>query len=258
MNTQAFIRFRIGRLQFVAGFWPTLITAILIPLLISLGQWQLGRAAQKQRLQAEYDLLQEGSAMRVRPVLESAETLRFRRVLVRGQYEPQYQILIDNRVHQGQAGYHVLTPLRIEDGNVRILVNRGWVPVGADRAQIPRLETPGALVEVEGVATVPQTGGFHLGTARPAGTQWQPVWQYLDLSEYARHVPFPVQPVVVLLGPQSPAGGFARQWARLDTGIATHQGYAFTWFSLAVALAAIYILVNTRKIDHAENETHNP
>jgi len=141
------------------------------------------------------------------------------RVLVRGQYEPQYQILIDNRVHQGQAGYHVLTPLRIEDGNVRILVNRGWVPMGADRAQIPRLETPGALVEVEGVATVPQTGGFHLGTARPAGTQWQPVWQYLDLSEYARHVPFPVQPVVVLLAPQSPAGGFARHWARLDTGI---------------------------------------
>ena len=251
MKTHIFVNLRLGRLQFQAGLWPTLATAILIPLLVGLGFWQLDRAAQKQRLQAEYDRGQDTTPTRLRPVLETAESLRFHRVIVRGHYEPEYQILIDNRVHRGQAGYHVLTPLRIENGNVRVLVNRGWVSLGPDRAQTPRIETPNSLVEVEGVATVPQIGGFHLGTARPPAPGWQTLWQYLDLTEYARHVSFPLQPVVILLDPESAAGGFARQWARLDTGIATHQGYAFTWFSLAVALATIYIVVNTRKVDHA-------
>ena len=252
MNTRAFLRLRIGRFQWQPGVWPTLATVVLIPLLVGLGFWQLDRAAQKQRLQAEYDRAQENAPIRLRPVLESAESLRFHRVGARGHYEPQYQILIDNRVHQGQAGYHVLTPLRIEDGNVRVLVNRGWVALGADRSQLPSIDTPNTDVDVEGIAIVPQTGGFHLGGAHPPGNDWQPLWQYLDLSEYAKLVPFPVQPVLILLDPQSKAGGFARHWARLDTGIATHQGYAFTWFSLAVALAAIYIIVNTRKIEHDE------
>lgn len=250
MNTHRFLQLRVAQLEFQAGLWPTLVTAALIPLLIALGFWQLDRAAQKQQLQAEYDRGQAEVPTRLRAVLDNADSLRFHRVVVRGQYEPQYQILIDNRVHQGQAGYHVLTPLRIDDGNVRVLVNRGWVALGTDRAQLPHIETPEGIVDVEGMAVVPQIGGFHLGTAKPPGAGWQALWQYLDLTEYARQVTFPLQPVVVLLDPDSTAGGFARQWARLDAGIATHQGYAFTWFSLAVALAAIYILVNTRKVDH--------
>lgn len=251
---RAFVRLRLGRLEFHAGFWPTCATALLLPLLVSLGLWQLDRAAFKLNLQTEYDARQEAPAMRLRSELEAPETLRYRRVVARGHYEPEYQILLDNRVHQGQVGYHVLTPLRIEGGKMRVLVNRGWVALGSYRAQLPRIETPEMAVEVEGVATVPQTGGFHLGGARPPGEGWQPVWQFLDSAEYARQAGFVLQPVVILLDPASPAGGFARHWARLDTGINTHRGYAFTWFSLAVALAAIYILVNTRLNDNAKTK----
>jgi surfeit locus 1 family protein len=191
-------------------------------------------------------------------VLEDAETLRYRPVQVRGRYEPAYQILLDNRVHQGQAGYHVLTPLRIEGGSVRVLVNRGWVAVGPDRRQLPQLETPAETVEISGVATVPHGKEFRLGGASPAGPGWQPVWLYLDLREYAKQVPFPVQPGVILLDPQSHAGGFVRHWGRLDAGIQTHQGYALTWFSLAVALLAIYILVNVRRSPHAGTTGNQP
>lgn len=247
-----FVRLRAGRLQLHAGLWPTLATLALLPLMIGLGLWQLDRAAQKQLLQAEYDQRQQEPAVRLAPVLEHAEALRFRQVVARGHYEPEHQILIDNRVHRGQAGYHVLTPLRLEDGTVRVLVNRGWVPLGQDRAVLPVIETPRESVEVNGLVAVPQTKGFHLGDAKPPGDGWQPVWQYLDLDVFRNHVPFPVQPVVILLDPGNAEGGFVRQWARLDAGIATHQGYAFQWFSLAVALAAIYILLNTRKTDNEE------
>jgi surfeit locus 1 family protein len=252
-DVRPFINLRVGRLHLRAGFWPTLATFMLLPLMAWLGMWQLDRADQKQRLQAEYDNRQLEPAVRLLSVLENPESLRFRRVVARGQYEPKYQILIDNRVHQGQAGYYVLTPLRLENGSVRVLVNRGWVPVGRSRSELPIIDTPKDTVEVTGLATVPQTKGFHLGGARPPGATWQPVWQYLDLQVYRKDVSFPVQPMVVLLDAENPNGGFVRQWARLDAGIATHQGYAFQWFSLAVALAGIYILLNTRKTDHDDN-----
>lgn len=253
-RSRPFVRLRVGRLQLHAGLWPTLATLALLPLMIGLGLWQLDRAAQKQHLQAEFDRRQQQPAVRLYPVLEDAEALRFRRVVARGRYEPEHQILIDNRVHQGQAGYHVLTPLRLGDGTVRVLVNRGWVPVGQDRAVLPTLDTPRGLVEVTGLAAVPQIKGFHLGGARPPGEGWQPVWQYLDLKLYRSSVAYPLQPVVILLDPDNASGGFVRQWARLDAGIATHQGYAFQWFMLAVTLAGIYILLNTRKTDHAKTQ----
>lgn len=247
MSRAAAVQLRVGRYRLRAGLWPTLATLALLPLLAGLGVWQLERAAEKQRLQAEYDRRQQDAAVRLGGDLQDAELLRFRRVQASGRYEPGFQILIDNRVHHGQAGYHVLTPLRLGASDMRVLVNRGWVPVGADRRALPPVPPPDGEVEVTGIATVPATGGFRLGPAQPAAPGWQTRWQYVDLDAYAASVPFPLQPVVVLLDPDSPAGGYTRQWARLDSGIATHQGYAFQWFSLAVALAAIYILVNTRR-----------
>src|SRR3970282_1747564 len=107
-RARPFVRLRVGRLQLHAGLWPTLATLALLPLMIGLGMWQLDRAGQKQRLQAEYNRGHLEPAKHLLSVLEHPEALRFRRVAARGRYEPEYQILIDNRVHQGQAGYHVL------------------------------------------------------------------------------------------------------------------------------------------------------
>lgn len=244
---RAAIDFTLGHYRLCAGLWPTLATVALLPLLVSLGVWQMERAEQKQHLQAEFDRLQQEPAKRLRSVLEPAASLHFHRIAVRGRYEVQHQFLLDNRVHRGQAGYHVLTPLRIENGAVRVLINRGWVAVGPDRNRLPPVDPPSGWVEITGVATVPQVQGFRLGSTKPAAGGWQSVWQYLDLDEYRRSVNFPVQPFVVLPDPDSAPDGLVRHWTRLDSGVRTHQGYAFQWFSLAVALVAIYILVNTRR-----------
>ena len=46
---------RIGGWRLRPGLWPTVATALLLPVLAGLGLWQLDRAEQKQRLQSEYD-----------------------------------------------------------------------------------------------------------------------------------------------------------------------------------------------------------
>ena len=237
---------------------PSLVAAILLPLFLYLGYWQLQRAEEKRLLQAEYDSRAAGPAIKGEPRLQPPAALQFYKVVAKGYYEPDRQILIDNRVHQGQVGYDVITPLRLQDSNVRLLVNRGWIPLGEDRQHLPAVDTPQDLQEISGVATVPSEKVFMLAEPEPLDHGWQPVWENMDMARFAAAVPYPVQPVVVLLDPDSPAGGFTRDWIRLDAGIAVHQGYAFQWFMLAGALIAIYLFMSLRGSDADKQEENKP
>ena len=52
------------------------------------------------------------------------------------------QILIDNMVNGERAGYFVITPFALQGGGW-VLVNRGWVPLGASRAERPAIPVAG-------------------------------------------------------------------------------------------------------------------
>lgn len=233
--------------RFRPGLVPSIAVAVLLPLFLYMGYWQLHRAEEKRALQAEYDTRANGPAVQVERQVQRAEALRFYRVVATGRYETDRQILIDNRVHQGRVGYHVITPLRLENSEVRLLVNRGWVAIGEGRDRLPSVDAPAGLQQVSGVATVPAEKYFTLREPDPLDRGWQRVWQNMDMARYGAAVPFPVQPVVVLLDPTSGAGGFTREWSRLDAGISVHQGYAFQWFMLAAGLAAIYLFMSLRR-----------
>jgi surfeit locus 1 family protein len=224
---------------------PAFAALIVIGIFCALGLWQLQRAEEKRALQAEYDRRALQAPVALSAAVLPAETLQFFRVEAKGYYATDYQLLLDNRVHHGVAGYHVLTPLRIAGSETRVLVNRGWVPLGADRAQLPAIDPPRGEVTVSGVAVLPRAG-FSLGTPDPLRRDAVTTWQQLDLARYAAETHLALQPVVILLDPQSPAGGFVRDWARLDTGIAVHQGYAFQWFALAVTVIVLLVYWSVR------------
>jgi surfeit locus 1 family protein len=225
---------------------PAAILAALVPLFVGLGLWQLQRADEKRALQQEYDLRIDEAPQQLGASPQQAAALRFRRLLVRGVYDPDYQILIDNRVHRGVPGYHVITPLKLEGGDTRVLVNRGWVALGASRAHLPAVEPPPGVQEISGVAAVPADKGFTLGDDTAPAHGWKPVWLRLDLQRYAAAVPFAVQPVVLLLDANM-AHGYTRDWSRLDAGIAVHQGYAFQWFALALLALVLAIMLLARQ-----------
>lgn len=221
---------------------PAIVLAALVPVFVGLGMWQLQRAGEKRLLQEVYDRRAQEAPWRIGGQSQPAEELRFRHIVARGVYDPSYQILVDNRVHRGVAGFFVVTPLRLEGADTRVLVNRGWVALGASRQQLPSIETPQGTQEISGIATVPMEKVFTLGTPEPLERGWQPLWAHLDMKRYAASVPFSVQPVVVLLD-ANVAGGFTREWSRLDSGIAVHQGYAFQWFALAALAAVIFAML---------------
>lgn len=226
---------------------PLLAFLVVLPVLIGLGFWQLDRAEQKRVLQADYDSRSMQSPIRISETVTDRERLRYYRVVAEGEYEAGHQFLLDNRVLDKQVGYHVITPLRLKGSQTRILVNRGWVKGNPDRSVLPEVPPPSGLQRVTGVAIVPHDKIFMLAKPAAIGKTWPPVWQQLDLKRFQTATGQALQPVVMLLDPDSEGGGLARRWRRLDTGIAVHQGYAFQWFSLAVALIAVFLFVSIRR-----------
>lgn len=221
---------------------------VTVALCVRLGLWQQHKAEAKQALQSQLDQRLQEAPIALPPEITDLEAWRYRRVSVRGNYDPRYQILLDNQVDGGIAGYHVITPLHVEGREAYILVNRGWIAAPADHQTVPAIATPAGTQELVGQVWLPPSKFFAL-EAPPLGPKWQPVWQNLDMKRYASAVPFAVQPFVVRLEASSDAGGFARNWPRPAERIEMHIGYAYQWYGFALAFAAIYLVLNIRKRD---------
>ena len=233
----------IAGLRFRPKLIPTLAALGLIALTSYLGHWQLERAHTKQALQARFEQLQKDPPIALPDRITAPESYEFLRVEVRGTYVPAHELYLDNKIHQGVAGYHVLTPLRLSGSDAHVLVNRGWIPAGLRRDVLPEVPTPPGEQRVEGIATAAKGRYLELSERNRDGK----VWQNLSLPLYAQAAPFRVLPIVVL--DQTPSrNGLVRIHEQPDTGVTMHLGYAFQWYSLAVALAVIYLALNLKRV----------
>jgi surfeit locus 1 family protein len=171
-----------------------------------------------------------------------APDMAFRRLRVRGAYVPEKGILLDNRVLNGRVGYEVLMPVRIEGGDMHVLVNRGWAAAPPTRAELPSVATPAGVQEIEGVAVLPPERVFELGDGAPAGV----VWQHFLMERYERWSGLKLQPVIVQQTGDA-ADGLSREWARPDTGVQKHRGYAMQWYIFAILTLVLYVSLNLRR-----------
>ncbi len=227
--------------NFKPGRVPALATALLFPLFVSLGLWQSHRAEQKEALIELRLARSRAEALVLGPWrLPPLEEVRYRRVALEGQYEDAHQILLDNQIVDHQAGYFVLTPLRLPGNEQRILINRGWVPAGPNRASLPRVGIAANPVRVRGVVDKFPSVGWRLQGAETPTAGWPGVVQLLDAAALSRHLGYPVMPYQVLLDAAEP-DGYVRRWTAADPDPAKNRGYALQWFSFATILIALFI-----------------
>ena len=242
---------RIGSFEFRPGLWPTLVTLILLPFLSGLGLWQLERAGWKQTLVDMHAARTREPAVALSSLLPVTVTSEYRNVTVTGHFDLAHQLLLDNRLHQGRAGYQVLTPLRLNDASTMVLVNRGWVPTGASRAVLPELAGPAGPVHLSALVKLPPEEIFRLGAAEERHAGWPQVVQAIDIAALEDRLGVALLPLLLLLDPDD-AHGFVRDWKPVyGTSPDKHRAYALQWFTLAAVLLLIYIGVNSKRIAHA-------
>ena len=218
-----------------SAVWPLLAAAAGIAVATALGNWQLGRAAEKREARARLEAASAQPPINVAAAQLAAPDVELRRVEARGVFDPRYTIYIDNRIHRGVPGYHVVTPLKLAGGELHVLVNRGWVAGRANRAELPNVPTPADDVTVQGLAMVPGKRTLELSEHVVEGR----VWQNLTIERYAKARPIAIQPFAIR---QENAidDGLVREWPAPDFGIDKHYGYAFQWYALAATILVFY------------------
>jgi surfeit locus 1 family protein len=222
---------------------PTLAALATVVLTVSLGQWQLRRGAEKEALASRQAAAMAAAPRAVGAALQDASEVDGQRVTLAGEFVDGATVFLDNRTRQGVAGFHVLTPIRIETGSERrhVLVLRGWVERDLrDRSRLPPIRTPTGPVAIEGIAQAVLPQPMVLGDDPEPGPA-ERLWQRYTPRRYAEWSGLAMQPFVVrqIGGPED---GLARDWAAPGDGVDRHRGYAFQWFALATLAAGLWIV----------------
>ncbi|WP_338770796.1 SURF1 family protein [Massilia sp. METH4] len=221
---------------------PFVATLVLVILGIALGRWQDRRAEEKMAVAAE---LAGGST--AAPLVLGAQSIepqhaQFRRVTATGTFVPDWPVYLDNRPHDGRAGFYVLMPFRIDGTAMHVLVARGWLPRDvADRQRIAPYPTPQGTITITGVAKPGAGHVMELGDAPPV--QAGAIVQNADAAKVAAASGLQLQPFVL---EQTSADGservLLRDWPKPDLGVDKHRGYAFQWYALALTALLFFII----------------
>jgi len=236
------LRLRIGRRVLALRPGALLITAAAVALFGVLGQWQLDRAAAQRTLERQFAQA-TGAVHALSSALDRVP--RYQRFEVRGHYDPRRQILLDNITLDGRVGYYVLTPLRRGDGTL-LLVNRGWVPQGAGRGDLPPIDVDDGVRTVTGRIDELPRAGIHL--AATGSLEWPRVMNFPDSSEVAAVLGGRVFPQILLLDPGA-GDGYRRAWRPPGLGPLRHVAYAVQWFALALTAVILLVVMSLRPPD---------
>jgi len=239
------------RWSFRPSLAATVATALLLPLLLALGYWQLQRAAQKLSLRAEAAARAALPPVRIGAAdlpWRGADTPSGRRVILRGRWEAGRQVLLDNQVLDGQAGYWVFAALRVTEGGDAVLVNRGWVSAESHRDMAPNVRLAAHAIEATGIAVPPPSPGplAHQEIDSSLGDGLLRV-QRIDLDDLSRRLQLRLAPWTLRLDPAAP-DGYRRQWPPVGGFTPErHRAYAVQWFVLAAVLVGLYLKLNLHR-----------
>lgn len=209
---------------------PTLMVAVMLAVLVSLGLWQLDRMHWKEEMLARYRANSVEAAAPLPRSIADPEALAFRTVLLDCAFEGE-AVLSPGGNDAGKAGNHVYALCREEGRPDRVVVDLGWVAFQAER---PAVE--GLAARIEGVV---RPWADHTAMEKLSGSGRVEPDSFATESPVA---PVFVQAERIVPQPES-AEAFPETRpspVRPDAIPNNHRSYAIQWFLFAATLLAIY------------------
>lgn len=234
------------RPKWIAGH---ILVLALVILFVNLGFWQLNRLEERQLEDTVGEARFTADVVPLKELLttsgDDTDSLLYRRTEAGGIFRSEDEVLIRSQVYQGQAGFHVITPLMIGAGEA-VLVNRGWVPLILDTVPVEQAAPPTGVTGVTGWISLTAEKGA-LGPADPDSGNLTAL-NRIDIDRIAQQLSYPLAPVVVNAdedGPESiPIAIDAPSFD--DEG--PHLAYAIQWFGFALIAAIGYFFLARRVV----------
>lgn len=219
---------------------PAAATALVALVCISLGVWQLERLEWKTNLIAERRAAIEAAPVPVPRTLAEARSLEFHPVIAEGVFLNDKEIYLGAASPSGgEPGYQVLTPLRLANGSI-VFVNRGYIPAALKNPEKRNAGQRAGSVRVAGLLRLPKgKPGWLVPDNRPDLNYW--FWVDLPAMEEATGLSG-IAPFYIDADATPNAGGWPKGGVTPIDLPNDHLQYAITWFALAAAAVAVYVV----------------
>lgn len=236
-------------MRFAPNWKLTLFAGLFVPVLLSLGTWQWSRAAEKREIESVRDAAAALPAQRL--AITDAPPAHLTPVRVQGHFDARRILLLDNRTHEGRAGYEVFARLEDDGSESAFLVGLGWVPAPADRS-LPTLDPlPASPVALRAVVLRTLAAPPVFGALEESDT-WPRRVQRIDIEALERSFAQPLYPWVLMAEAGEP-GVATHVFRAVRMSSDTHLGYAVQWYGLATVLLLGWAYVSFRR---PREETH--
>lgn len=201
-----------------------------------LGQWQLGRGIEKQRMLLDVESVM--ARKQALPLSAAGKPLGYDWSEGSGRFLDGPVLLLDNQRRGPTVGVRVLAAFQPTDG-APLLVDLGWLALPGDR-RLPEVSVPTGPQSLSGLLTPPPSTGLALGPAYTESTRATWLLTRVDLPALSTGLRLSLAPRVLRLDPALPIG-YARDLDVLPNTLPPerHRGYAVQWFGLALVTLSI-------------------
>ena len=233
---------------FSPGLASTCIFLILFPMMTGLGYWQYQRSVEKQQMLSDIDALANLAPIFVQKRTQLENAKLYQSVYLEAKLLVDKLIYVENRPQNGQGAADVYLPAVFDD-QVIILINLGWVFL-PDRNKLPEIKIPQDIRLDVILDDFPQAG-WKLGElvipdkwpALLARVEQDKLKQWFGMRVFGKigRLKIPIDKKL------------HTDWNPSVMPPSKHQGYAFQWFAMAIALMVLYFTINMKNV--AKNES---
>lgn len=220
---------------------PILLVLALLPVLISLGFWQIHRGSEKNQIQQLFNLRSRSIAIDLNHTHAIDYTKNYASAQMQGHFDNQRIYLLDNRIYQHKIGYEVLSPFRLKNSRKAILVNRGWIPQGLNRKEIPPIPAIKGEISIHGLIVFPAK---NFSFKQAAEKNWPQRIQVVNPHFLHQHH---FRPFLFVINTQQ-SYSFTPLWKPVSCLASRHYGYAFQWFGLSLTLFIAFFSTQIRRL----------
>ena len=193
--------------------WKITATCFVLALaMIRASIWQWDRHIQKQELISTLRSILEREVVDLESLLNVQTDWNeqaWRRVKLSGTFDFDREVIVRrNRGEKDHAGFHVITPLKLDSSETHVLVDRGFIPLGRHEREYRKRYHRPQHAQLYGLIKVPGAPKLFAPNDPPSGLDkpWVDLWIRVDVDSISKQLPYPILPIYleVMSDPKDP------------------------------------------------------
>ena len=227
------------KIQFRPMLWPSIFSIITFIILCGFGTWQIKCLYWKEALIQRYITESQSKPLSNLSEVSKSKVNEFKAVEISGKFLHNNEIYITGKTYEGNAGFHVVTPFKMENNQI-VLINRGWVSEGYKNPNKRKFSLTKGLVKLKGIIRHPQKKGYFVPENDGQNGFWftikpNQIFEFINITSYPIIEKYYIDALRIGEKLTLPIGVDGKPKFRNQ-----HLSYAITWYGLALSLLFVY------------------